>query len=108
MTDIEMAVIALIRKGRANARQSREVAGILDIPERRVRLIIRDLISHGHPILSDTKPPAGYFIAATWTEVMACAANLKTRGLEDLRRRHDILRAARDKVPPEQLELIAK
>lgn len=106
MTDFE--VLSLIRKGRENARKSKSIAEFLNIPERQVRLIIRDLISEGQPILSETNSPAGYFIARTWSEVKHYTDNLKARGIEDFKRRRDVIRAARVTVPPEQLELIAK
>lgn len=108
MNALETRVLSLIRKGRDNARRSNVIADFLNVSERKIRRVIRELIAQGNTILSATEEPAGYFIATTWKEVMHCADVLKARGVDILVRRRDILRAARDKVPPEQLELIAK
>ncbi|KKL22239.1 hypothetical protein LCGC14_2437410 [marine sediment metagenome] len=108
MTDIEEEVLSLIRKGRDNAIRSNVIAGVVGCAERVVRKAIRELITQGYCILSATDSPPGYFIAADWEEVMDYAKALRKRGIEDLRRRRDILQAAPSKVPPKQLELIGK
>ena len=110
MSDLEMAVSLVLSRhtGRANAIKSNMIAQIVEAPERAVRLAIREIIRNGTPVLSATEAPAGYFIGQTWTEVMRYAKALKARGIEDIIRRRDIIRAARSTVPPEQLELIAR
>ncbi len=109
ITDGGKVLIILCRhEGRNQAIRSSIISGMVGVPERKVRLIIRELITQRHCILSATDSPPGYFMAADWAEVMAYAKALRKRGIEDLRRRRDILRAAPSKVPPRQLELIGK
>ncbi|MCK5236303.1 MAG: hypothetical protein KAR06_04880 [Deltaproteobacteria bacterium] len=107
MTDIEAEVLSLIRKGRENAIRSKVIADYVRIPERQVRLAIRELIKT-YPIASTTEAPAGYFIAITQEEVKQYALSLKNRLIEDALRRRDFLRSAQTKVEPRQLELIGK
>ena len=78
----------------------------IGIPERRARLIIRELIEDGYPIASSVKPPYGYFIAQTREEVREYADGLKARGIEDIIRRRDFLRASRAILQPEQMKMV--
>lgn len=76
--------------------------------DRKVRLSIRRLITLGYPIASATEAPPGYYIAETREEVNQYAQSLRDRLIQDARRRRDFLRAAKTKVEPRQLELIAQ
>ena len=105
MTDTEAEVLSLIRFGRDNATRSGVIADFLNIPERRVRLIIRELIK-SYAIASTTEAPAGYFIAVTREEVNQYAQSLRNRLIEDAKRRRDFLRSVQTKVEPRQLELV--
>ena len=108
MTDIESDILAYLQRhfGRDKAVRSKVIASCLNMPERSVRLTIRELIRQGKPVACTTIKPAGYFIAVTQDEVMAYAGALKRRGIEDIIRRRDFLRASEAKVEPRQLEMI--
>ena len=107
MTDTEKIVLSWIGKGRGKAVRSQHLADFLNIPERQVRKVIRELIKT-YPIASTTERPAGYFIAVTREEVNQYAQSLRNRLIEDARRRRDFLRSVQTKVEPRQLELIGK
>lgn len=106
MTGLELEVLMNIPHGRYNPIRSQQIAFQVDIPERRVRLIIRELVKV-YPIAAATEAPAGYFIAETQDEVNQYAQSLRNRLIEDAKRRRDFLRAAKIKVEPRQLEMIA-
>ena len=94
-------------EGRDRAITARGLSDITGQPDRRVRLVIRELIKEGMPILSSTESPAGYFLPSNWHELNECAASLRGRLIEDAKRRRDLLRAgALYLKPAEQRKLL--
>lgn len=81
-------------RGHQNAITARELADYMEIPERKVRLIIRELIADGVPIASSTENMKGYFIIETRAEADTYAQSLRNRLIEDALRRRDFRRAA--------------
>lgn len=58
----ELLVLQLIRAGRSNARQARELAELIGEGEVTARRIVKHLVEwHGVFIVSATTPPAGYY-----------------------------------------------
>lgn len=106
MPDLKQQVKGILTRhvGRHHAITARELAGITAQPERRVRLIIRELISGGLPIMSSTEGPAGYFLPCNWHEVTECTASLKGRLIEDAKRIRDIKHAAEAYLAPARQE----
>ncbi len=88
-------LLGLLQKGRSKAISSSTLSKYLGIDERRLRILIRELIADGYLIASTTGSPAGFFIAETLPEVQEYAKGLRDRLIEDARRRRDFLRAAR-------------
>ena len=94
--------------GRRSAITGRELArrfGQRD--DRKIRLIIRELIAEGLPVASSTEPPAGYFLVETWQEVEEYAQSVRDRLINDALRRRDFRKAAAHYLlPAEQGRLI--
>ena len=95
-------------EGRGRAITGKELAGMLgQRDDRKVRLVIRELIAEGLPVISATESPAGYYLAASINEVREYADGLRSRLIEDARRRRDVLIAGnRYLTPAEQGRLI--
>lgn len=108
VVSVDIAVLHILtgHHGRNNPITSRRIADEVGIPERKVRIIIREWIKT-FPIAAATEAPAGYFIAETQEEVNQYVQSLRNRLIEDAKRRRDFLQAARTKVEPRQLEMIA-
>lgn len=82
-------------QGRENAITGRELARLLNQgDDRKIRLLIRELITEGVPIASATEAPAGYFIAKTFKEAEDYRQQIKGRLIEDCKRIRDFRRAA--------------
>lgn len=65
----ERLVLQLIRTGRENARQARELAELIGEGEVTTRRIVKHLVEiHGVLIVSATTPPAGFFLPRTEAE----------------------------------------
>lgn len=101
MTDIqpdplerELRDILRHHEGTDYAITSRELAALTGKPERTVRLVIRELIRDGLPVASRTEPPAGYYIVTSRRQAQEYADSLKSRLIEDARRRRDFRTAA--------------
>jgi len=82
-------------ESRARAITGRELAAIVGHhDDRKVRMVIRDIIADGLPVASSTEAPAGYFVVATRQEAEEYAFSLRSRLIEDAKRRRDFRRAA--------------
>ena len=81
-------------KGRAQAITARELSHMTGQDDRKVRLVIRDLITNGLPVASSTEFPGGYFVVSTWEEVRQYAKSIRNRLIEDAIRRRDFNRSA--------------
>jgi len=87
--------ILVRHEGRARAISGRELATIVGHrDDRKVRMVIRELIAQGLPVASSTEPPAGYFVVATRQEAADYAISIRSRLIEDAKRRRDFRRAA--------------
>ena len=81
--------------GRANPITGRELALLLDQnDDRKIRMLIEELIDDGYPIVSSTQVPCGYFIAVTIQEVKNCTESLKSRAVSIFVRRQKLIRNA--------------
>lgn len=81
-------------EGRSMAITSQALAKITGQHERLIRLVIRELIKEGLPVASSTEPPAGYFLVAAMKEAEEYADSVKSRLIEDAKRRRDFRHAA--------------
>ncbi len=90
----QLKSILLRHEGRVQAIKAQELAEIVQCDERKVRLIIRELIAEGLPVASGTEPPAGYFVVNTWQEASQYAQSIKGRLIEEAIRRRDFRRSA--------------
>ena len=87
--------ILLRHEGEAQAITGRKLAAMFNLKDdRRVRLVIRDLITEGLPIAAHTEVPAGYFIVVTRREAERYAGSIRSRLIQDAIRRRDFRRAA--------------
>jgi hypothetical protein len=95
-------------EGRDRAITGYELARMLgQRDDRRIRLLIRELITEGLPIASSTEAPAGYFLVGSWQEAERYAEGEKSRLIEIALRRRDFRRgAALYLAPAEQGRLI--
>ena len=83
-------------KGRVNAFTGKQLAYQLDQhDDRKIRLVIRELITEGHPIASSVSPPAGYYIVLERKEAEGYINVLKARINEDQNRLRDFQIAVR-------------
>lgn len=82
-------------EGRDRAITGRELAAMVGHrDDRTVRLVIRELITAGLPVASTTEAPAGYFVVTTRQEAEEYAASIRSRLIEDAKRRRDFRRTA--------------
>ena len=107
---LKQGVLELILHGKGMAITGREMAGKLgEKNDRRIRLIIRELIREGVPIASSTDEDKGFYIAVTYKEWRHYRTSLHSRLVEDARRITDFDRAYRSyqyHEEPVQLALI--
>jgi len=103
-----LKIILLRHEGEARPITGRELAIMFRMKDdRRVRLVIRELITDGLPVASNTEAPAGYFIVATRQEAEQYAGSIRSRLIKDAIRRRDFRRAADQYLTPaEQGRLI--
>jgi hypothetical protein len=86
-------------QGRENAVLARNLAELTDIPERRVRDVIRHLRVDFHkPICSSTGDPAGYYIAVTPEEMKEFTDTWRRFGIKQL-----VMVSKLCKFPPDEL-----
>ena len=100
---LQLRNILLRHEGKARAIIGRDLATLVgQHSDRRVRQVIRGLISDGLPIASSTEAPFGYFLVATRQEAEQYAASIRSRLIEDALRRRDFRRAADMHLTPAQ------
>jgi|TARA_Y100000310_G_C20329923_1_gene644767 biotin operon repressor len=101
------AVMSLLREGKQNAISGNELARRLGQgDDRKIRLVIREIIRDGIPIASSVTPPMGYYIVKNGEESASYIAVLTHRIKEDQSRLDDFKAAVSCFSPPEQLNLI--
>lgn len=76
-------VADLLSRGPENGKSTRELMGLLGVPERTVRKMIQMERLSGIPILSNTLD--GYYLPTNNAEVVSCVRSLRHRGQEILR-----------------------
>ncbi len=97
----QLKVILMAHEGEARAITGRQLAGGLgQKDDRRVRLIIRELIAEGLPIAANTQTPPGYFVVTTRQEAEQYASSIRRRLIKDALRRRDFRRAADQHLTP--------
>ena len=80
LLDEERRIMALIRAGRSNARQAREISELTGLRDVEVRALIAHLINiHKVLIVSATSKPAGYYFPVNEDESDAGAEQLVHR-----------------------------
>jgi hypothetical protein len=82
MAELKERLLNILQQhqGRQNAITGRELARLLNqSDDRKVRLLIRELITEGVPVASVTEAPAGYFIARTFKEAEDYRQQVKSR-----------------------------
>jgi len=81
-------------RGRAAAIRGKDLAWQLGYgDDRKIRLIIRELIAEGVPIASSVSEPMGFYIVANEHEAADYIRVLKERIKEDMNRLHDFEKA---------------
>ena len=99
-------VLTLIKTGHRNAITGRDIAhAIGQSDDRKVRLIIRELIAEGVPIASSVSEPMGFYIVANEHEAADYMRVLKERIREDTVRLRDFEAACHEFQIPEQHSL---
>ena len=99
--DLKDQLKSILREGEAQAITGRELAAIFNLKDdRRIRLIILELIKEGLPVAANTDGPAGYFIAATRQEAKRYADSIRSRRIKDALRRRAFRRAADQYLTP--------
>ena len=88
--------------GKYRAITAKELTGITGVPDRAIRLAIRELIARNVPIASSVTPPYGYYLISNHTEAREYAESIKGRLIEDAMRRRDFNRAASFHLQPAQ------
>lgn len=104
-----VAILHILGHGRSKAITGKELAMMLQEPnDRRIRMVIRDLIHDGIPIASAVSgSPKGYFIVETEAESKEYVAVMTARINEDAQRLRDFQTAAKlTGARPGQLALI--
>lgn len=96
-TTLTEQVMVILRGhyGHAHPVKGREIATKLGLKtDRPVRLAIRELIAQGIPIASSVVTPLGYYLVETYAETREYLAVLRSRLIEDAKRRRDFKRGA--------------
>ena len=98
--------LATLRIGRANAITGKDIAHALgQQDDRKIRLVIQELIGEGVPIASSVSEPMGFYIVANEHEAADYIRVLKERIREDMARLRDFEAACRELTIPEQRSL---
>lgn len=99
-------VLATIKTGRRNAITGKEIARTLgQSDDRKIRLIIRELIAEGVPVASSVSDPMGFYIVVSEYEAADYIRVLKERIKEDTARLRDFETACHEFAIPEQRSL---
>jgi len=97
--DLKHSILSILSNhvGRNNPIKAVRLAEMLDCSKTNtfaIRDAIAELIREGHPIISSTSQPEGYYLANTYQEVSDYCQSLKDRGIKIIIRRRDVKRAA--------------
>ena len=107
-TKLRSRVLATLKTGRRNAITGNDLAAALGHgDDRKIRLVIRELIMEGHPVASSVSEPMGFYICTSEHEAVAYIATLRARAEEDMARLRDFEEAAATRFNmPEQPGLL--
>lgn len=84
--DLIMEYLASQCTGREHACTKREIMDYVEMTDERLfRKVIRELRSDGFPILSRSRPPAGYYLPAVESEAIEALRELNNRAMSLLR-----------------------
>ena len=101
---VQLKSILLRHEGEARAIKAKELCLLLELPDRQVRLLIREFRSDGLPVLSSGE---GYFMPSNWDELRDCLASMRSRLIADAWTRRDIkVHGERYLTPAEQGRMI--
>lgn len=99
-------VLDALGRGRRNAITGSELARILgERDDRKIRVLIRELIAEGVPIASSVSEPMGFYIVANEYEAADYIRVLNERIKEDTTRLRDFEKAVSNLNIPEQSSL---
>ncbi len=85
MTIEERGILAAIDKGRMRARSAGDLARLTNVPERRLRQVIRHLIDYHHCVIgSATDEPPGFYVITDPGELADVLGTLRHRGISIL------------------------
>jgi hypothetical protein len=99
-------VLATLKTGRRSAVTGKDIAhAVGQSDDRKVRLIIRELIAEGIPVASSVSEPMGFYIVANEHEAADYMRVLKVRIREDTARLRDFEAACHRFPIPEQHSL---
>ena len=106
-TRLRKRVLDALGRGRKNAVTGSDLALILgERDDRKIRLLIRELIAEGVPVASSVAEPMGFYIVQNENEAAAYIRVLKERIKEDTKRLEDFERAVANYSLPAQGQLI--
>ena len=104
--DLKRGVVSKLRYGRDCAITGRELAFAHSEPnDRRIRLIICELIRKGWPIASSNRPPLGFYLVQNEVEANEYIETIRNRIKGDATRLRDFRRATRKITNPSQLAM---
>jgi len=106
--EFKRQLIHSLGKGKSKALPGKLLAGYCGYEtngDRHTRMMIRELIEDGIPIASSTDKLPGFFIVQIQEEADEYAEGLRTRGIEDFRRRRDFIRASKKALYPKQIRM---
>lgn len=99
-------VLGMLKPSRKNAITGKDIArAVGQRDDRKIRLIIRELIAEGVPVASSVSEPMGFYIVANGYEAANYIRVLKERIREDTARLRDFEAACHSLSVPEQRSL---
>ena len=105
-TRLRSRVLKALNTGRRSAITGKRIAqGLGQSDDRKIRLIIRELISEGVPVASSVSEPMGFYIVGNEHEAADYIRVLKERIREDMARLRDFEVACHEFSIPEQRSL---
>ena len=96
-----------LHRGAQNAITGLKIARLLGYrSDRKIRLVIQDLIASGHAIAASVSQPVGYYLIETPKEAKSYSAVLRSRAVQTFKRMREFERAAQIvfAIPPEPFQ----
>lgn len=98
--DISRTILGILSRhqGAGQAITGRQLSHLLGHRnDRKIRLVIQQLISDGQPIAASVSDPVGYYVIANREEAEAYVAVLRSRATKTFERLRDFQRAVEDR-----------